>query len=152
MIINKTIIKKILNVDDYYFNVFMSISESLTGFTVNELQSTGLAEIYYKYILAQMEAPTFIEFLNISKMILENSYSQDTLNHSIVSEIMVDPGMRDMASHIITMWYLGTWEGTYVNGLSYKEGLVWNIMHANPPGAKQPGFKSWSVKPVKSNA
>jgi len=152
MIINRTIVKKILNVDDYYFNVFMSISESLTGFTVNELQATGLAEIYYKHILGRMEAPTFIEFLNVSKNILEDSYSQDVLNHSIVSEIMVDPGMRDMASSIITMWYLGTWEGAYVNGLSYKEGLVWKIMYANPPGAKQPGFKSWSVKPVNSNA
>jgi hypothetical protein len=146
------IINKILNVDDYYYDVFMSISESLTGFSVNELQSTGLAEIYYKHILGQIEAATFIEFLNTSKTILENSYSQDQLNNAINAEIIADPGMQDMANNIITMWYLGTWEGAYVNDLSYKEGLVWNIMHAHPPGAKQPGFKSWGVKPVNSNS
>ena len=65
---------------------------------------------------------------------------------------MADPGMNDMTGKVITMWYLGTWEGAYINDLSYKEGLVWNIMHAHPPGAKQPGYKSWSVKPVNSNS
>ncbi|WP_449398343.1 sugar dehydrogenase complex small subunit [Chryseobacterium wanjuense] len=145
------IINKILNVDDYYFDVFMSISESLTGFSVNELQSTGLAEIYYKHILGQIEAATFTEFLNISKNILENSYSQDQLNNAIAAEIFANPSTEDIANSIITLWYLGTWEGAYVNDLSYKEGLVWNVMHAHPPGAKQPGYKSWGVKPVNSN-
>ncbi len=145
------IINKILNVDDYYFDVFMSISESLTGFSVNELQSTGLAEIYYKYILDQIEVATFTEFLNISKNILENSYSQDQLNNAIAAEIFANPSTEDIANSIITLWYLGTWEGAYVNDLSYKEGLVWNVMHAHPPGAKQPGYKSWGVKPVNIN-
>jgi hypothetical protein len=145
------IINKILNVDDYYFDVFMSISESLTGFSVSELQSTGLAEIYYKHILNQIEAATFTEFLNISKNILENSYTQDQLNNAISSEILANPATQDIAGSMITLWYLGTWEGAYINDLSYKEGLVWNVMHSHPPGAKQPGYKSWSVKPVNSN-
>ena len=79
------IINKILNVDDYYYDVFMAISESLTGFSVNELQSTGSAEIYYKYILNQIETATFIEFLNISKNVLENSVSQDQLKNAITA-------------------------------------------------------------------
>ncbi|ANF49079.1 hypothetical protein A0O34_00250 [Chryseobacterium glaciei] len=146
------IINKILNVDDYYYDVFMAISGTLTGFSANELQSTGLAETYYKHILGQIETATFLEFLNVSKSILENSFSQDQLRNAIQSEIMADPGMQDMSNNIITMWYLGTWEGTYVNELSYKESLVWNVMHAHPPGAKQPGFKSWAVQPVNSNS
>lgn len=146
------IINKIFNVDDYYYDVFMAISESLTGFSVNELQSTGLAEIYYKYILGQIEAVTFTEFLNVSKTALENSYTQDQLNNAISAEILSNPATQEIAQSVITLWYLGTWEGAYVNDLSYKEGLVWNVMHAHPPGAKQPGFKSWSVKPVNSNS
>jgi hypothetical protein len=146
------IINKILNVDDYYYDVFMAISESLTGFSVNELQSTGLAEIYYEHILSKIEAATFIEFLNTSKNVLENSYSLDQLNNAISADILSDPSTQDIANSVITLWYLGTWEGAYVNDLSYKEGLVWNVMHAHPPGAKQPGFKSWAVKPVNSNS
>lgn len=146
------IINKILNVDDYYFDVFMSISEALTGFSVNELQSTGLAETYYNYILGNLEAATFVEFLTVSKNVFESSFSEDQLRNTIASDILSDPGMNDMAGKVITMWYLGTWEGSYINDLSYKEGLVWNLMHAHPPGAKQPGYKSWAIKPVNSNS
>lgn len=146
------ITNKILNVDDYYFDVFMSISEALTGFSVNELQSTGLAETYYTYILGNLQAATFVEFLTVSKNVLENSLSEDQLRNAIASEIMADPGLNDIAGKVITIWYLGTWEGAYINDLSYKEGLVWKVMHAHPPGAKQPGYKSWGVKPVNSNS
>ncbi|MDQ8141258.1 sugar dehydrogenase complex small subunit [Chryseobacterium sp. CFS15] len=146
------IIQKIFNVDDYYYDVFMAISESLTGFSVNELQSTGLVETYYTHILHQIESVTFTEFLNISKDILENSTTQNQLNNAISSDILANPATQDIANSIITLWYLGTWEGAYVNDLSYKEGLVWNVMQAHPPGAKQPGFKSWGVKPVNSNS
>ncbi|PIF46260.1 hypothetical protein CLU96_3285 [Chryseobacterium sp. 52] len=146
------IINKILNVDDYYFDVFMSVSEALTGFSVNELQSTGLAETYYTHILGNLEAATFVEFLTVSKNVFENSFSEDQVRNAIASEIIAVPGMNDIAGKIITMWYLGTWEGAYINDLSYKEGLVWNVMHAHPPGAKQPGYKSWAVQPVNTNS
>ncbi|QQV03991.1 MULTISPECIES: hypothetical protein [Chryseobacterium] len=146
------IINKILNVDDYYYDVFMAISESLTGFSVNELQSTGLAEIYYQYILSQIETATFIEFLNVSKNILESSENKEQLKSAIKAEIISNPSTQGIAQSVITLWYLGTWEGAYVNDRSYKEGLVWTVMHAHPPGAKQPGFKSWETKPVNSNS
>lgn len=148
MIINN----KILNVDDYYYGVFVTISESLTGFTLNELQSTGLAEVYYRYILHHIEVATFTKFLDVSKNIIENSLTQEQLTYAISAEILSKPSTLGIAQSVITLWYLGTWEGAYVNDLSYKEGLVWNVMHAHPPGAKQPGFKSWSVKPVNSNS
>ena len=146
------IIQKNLNVDDYYFDVFMTISESLTGFSGNELQATGLAETYYSFILGNFDAATFVEFLTVSKNILEHSFSGDQLKNAIASEILANPGLSDIAQKVITLWYLGTWEGAYINDLSYKEGLVWNVMHAHPPGAKQPGFKSWNIKPVNSNS
>ncbi|WP_347220093.1 hypothetical protein [Chryseobacterium sp.] len=148
MIINT----KILNVDDYYYGVFMTISAPLTGFTENELQSTGLAETYYKHILGKIEKATFIEFLNISKNAIESSQTPDQLSDAISTQILSNPSTKKIAQDVITLWYLGTWEGAYVNDLSYKEGLVWNIMQAHPPGAKQPGFKSWSIKPVNSNS
>lgn len=146
------VINKILNVDDYYFDVFMSISEALTGFSVNELQATGLAETYYTYILGNLQAATFVEFLTVSKNILENALTGDQLKNGIISEIMADPGLSYISDKVITLWYLGTWEGAYINDLSYKEGLVWNVMYSHPPGAKQPGYRSWGIKPVNSNS
>lgn len=145
------IITKIQNVDDFYYDVFISISGAITGFPTNELQSTGLGEAYYEHILSSLEGATFLEFLNVSKEILETTFTEDQLNNAIVARLITPPGMQDILNNIATVWYLGTWEGHYVNDLSYKEGLVWNVMSSHPPGAKQPGFKSWSVKPINSN-
>lgn len=146
------IINKILNVDDYYFDVFMSISEALTGFSVNELQSTGLAETYYTHILKSLEGATFVEFLTVSKSVFEKSPTGDQLRSIIASDIIANPELNEISGKVITLWYMGTWENAYVNDLSYKEGLVWNLMHSHPPGAKQPGYKSWNIKPVNINS
>lgn len=144
-------INKILNVNDYYYDVFISISEALTGFSANELQSTGLTKAYYTHILEALEAASFVDFLNISKSILDSSSSEEQLKDAIASQIIAIPPMNDMSTKIMTLWYLGTWEGAYVNDLSYKEGLVWNVMSSHPPGAKQPGFKSWAIQPINNN-
>lgn len=142
------IIETIENVDDYYFDVFMAISAATTGFDVNELTSTGMSVSYYNYIRTTIEEATFLEFLNVSRRILESSHSENQLNIAISEELLAHEGMNELMNKVITMWYLGTWDGAYVNGNSYTQGLAWNVMSAHPPGAKQPGFKSWSVKPV----
>lgn len=141
-------IKKILNIEDYYYDVFMSISDALTGFSLDELQATGLDDEYYKYVLGSMEAGTFVEFLNVSKSILESSFSEDQLNNAITERLIAAPDMQAITGKVITLWYLGTWDGTYVSSISYTEGLVWKLMGSHPPGAKQPGFKSWSIQPI----
>lgn len=143
-------INKILNVNDYYYDVFISISEALTGFSANELQSTGLTKIYYTHILGTLESASFVDFLNISKSILESSTNEKQLKNAIASQIIAVLPMNDMSTKIMTLWYLGTWDNAYVNDLSYKEGLVWNVMSSHPPGAKQPGFKSWAIQPINS--
>lgn len=142
------IIANIENVDDYYFDVFVSISAATVGFEVNELISTGLSEAYYKHILNSVEEATFMEFLNISKNILESSHSESQLNIAISEQLIAPEGMKELLDKVITMWYLGTWDGFYVTPNAYTQGLAWKVMSAHPPGAKQPGFKSWNVKPV----
>ncbi|KPE52506.1 hypothetical protein [Chryseobacterium indologenes] len=122
------ITNKVLNVDDYYFDVFMSISQALTGFTLNELQSTGLTETYYNYILNHLQAETFIEFLTVSKNVLENSFTENQLKNAIVSEIVMNPGMNDIADKIIILWHLGTWEGIYINEQAYQDGWAVNVI------------------------
>ncbi|MGU3377039.1 hypothetical protein [Chryseobacterium sp. M5A1_1a] len=81
----------------------MSISEALTGFSVNELQSTGLAKTYYTHILKSLEGATFVEFLTVSKNVFENSIPGDHLRDTIASEIMADPEPNKMAGKVITL-------------------------------------------------
>jgi hypothetical protein len=142
------IITKVENVDDYYYDVFLSISAAITGFQINELQATGMGLTYYRHVLDHTEEATFIAFLNVSREILETTFSTDQMNNAIAAQLVAAPAMNDIFTKVVTMWYLGTWNGAYVNDLSYTQGLVWTIIPAHPPGAKQPGFKSWSVPPV----
>ncbi len=143
-------INEIININDFYYEVFMSISKALTGFSIEELQSTGLSIEYYNYILNSMESGTFVEFLSVSKSILETSSNEDELKKNITDSLVTAKDMKVITSKIINVWYLGSWNGTYITQLSYTEGLIWKLMESHPPGAKQPGFKSWSVKPFNS--
>jgi hypothetical protein len=142
------IIANIENVDDFYFDVFISISSATVGFEVNDLISTGLGETYYKHILNSVEEGTFLEFLNVSREILESSHSEAQLNIAISEQLVAHEGMKEVLDKVITLWYLGTWDGFYVTPNSYTQGLAWKVIPAHPPGAKQPGFQSWNVKPV----
>ena len=144
------IIATIENVDDYYYDVFMSISAAAVGFDVNELTSTGMGTAYYRHILNSVEKATFLEFLNTSKAILEQTYSKNQLDIAIYEELVAPEGMKELLDKVITLWYLGTWDGSYVDANSYTQGLAWKVMSAHPPGAKQPGFKSWSIEPIKN--
>lgn len=142
------IITNVQNVDDYYFDVFVSISSAITGYATNDLLSTGLSVAYYQHVRNSIEEATFLQFLNESREILENTYSVEQMNIAIAERLIGPMDMKELFDKLATLWYLGTWNGSYVNDRSYAQGLAWKAMSAHPPGAKQPGFKSWHVKPV----
>ncbi|WP_298487039.1 hypothetical protein [uncultured Maribacter sp.] len=81
---------------------------------------------------------------------METSSNEDELKKNITDSLVTAKDMKVITSKIINVWYLGSWNGTYITQLSYTEGLIWKLMESHPPGAKQPGFKSWSVKPFNS--
>ncbi|MPY24572.1 hypothetical protein [Shewanella sp. YLB-07] len=64
-----------------------------------------------------------------------------------------------LAQKITLMWYLGQWfddpsdgsSATQINGRSYIQSLVWPAANTHPPGAKHPGFGSWSVQPLSAH-
>lgn len=145
------IIQKIINIDDTYFDVFMSISEALTGFTEFELQATGLGKIYYDYLNNNIARNSFYQFLAESNDLIVNTNLDKTLPEKFGGNTPDAIEYTDIAKKIITLWYMGTWEGAYVAGESYKEGLIWKAIYSHPPGAKQPGFGTWSLNPVEEN-
>ena len=140
------IIQKIKNVDDTYFDVFMSISEALTGFSVFDLHATGLANEYYKHLINSISQPTLIDFLKRSSDVFASS-TKYSIENEIILKLLSDNEIKKIANKIITLWYQGTWEGKHIHENAYKEGLIWKAIHSHPPGAKQPGFKSWSINP-----
>ena len=79
-------------------------------------------------------------------------------------DIFGDSRLGPIARNVIKLWYVGIWyelprewSDAYgqrerdtkftVSPTAYTEGLLWPAMDANPPGAKAPGYASWTRPP-----
>ena len=90
---------------------------------------------------------------------------RNKINELIQSRLMTPPPspsqlpdytLYNLTANLIRLWYTGTWRwdpankfsSAPISALAYQSGLVWKAMHSHPQGAKQPGFGSWSQKPL----
>ncbi|MEC7753505.1 MULTISPECIES: sugar dehydrogenase complex small subunit [Roseivirga] len=131
-------------------DVFLDISTYLTGFPLIDLQSTGMAEVYFNTIVAHVNPQTIDQFYDACKSILKLK-STEAINEAIEKELIPNGNYAGLGQKIILMWYLGTWDGNVISAQSYTQSLVWEVAETHPPGAKQPGYNSWSEPPIKIN-
>jgi hypothetical protein len=139
---------------------FLSLSVRLTGFDRVDLQGTGMLEAYFKYVLHdRQDQPDELERLAAVARELDRlaaSRGEVAVQAAIRQHLMEDAAMRPLAANIIRMWYTGSWLADPENPSSikvispqaYQEGLVWKVAHSHPPGAKAPGFGTWSELPA----
>ena len=146
--------------------VFLRISSVLTGFSILELESTGMADLYYETVIRKLreqgksrksKQKIVLELYDYFLIVFSNEVTEDfeialdQIPESIIKLIFAHP----ISKKIIKLWYTGSWypeeNNIYVHEVisaeSYQEGLVWKVAQAHPPGAKHPGFASWSFKP-----
>lgn len=101
---------------------FLNLSCRLTGFDAATLQGTGLVEAY----------------------------------HDLVLESLGEEGLQGLtdggsgARRLIRLWYTGHWDGAMVSAAAYRAGLLWRAIGVSPPGARPPGYGSWSLPPQPS--
>lgn len=154
--------KKFKHTKSEYFDIFMSISSSLTSFSIYDLYATGLANEYLNYIIKAEKNSKIKTFLQKCKKVFVQKRSKKWkpirrnipnkyVNEIIRFKLFRKKSLKLIADKIIKLWYQGTWEGKYIHENSYKEGLIWKAIHSHPPGHKQPGFGSWSIKPLTEN-
>lgn len=134
-----------------FSQIFMSFSEVSTGFSIDELVSTGQSKVYLDLVSNIIGAKLFGEFLS--------TYHSNGIDH-VLASIKLGP----IARNIIKLWLTGTWEKfsteemhnfddlssneTFVvSSRAYAEGLLWPMISAKPPGARAGGFSSWSTPP-----
>jgi hypothetical protein len=143
---------------DGEFGDFVTVSVALTGFSAAELHSTGMVQTYFEEMAMTVGRPIRWEYLKA------------TLGDP--GAALTDDKWKPMAQNVIRLWYLGQWKALpdgwakayfdkemqkgfnefgrdadrVISTLSYQEGLVWRAIGVNPPGAKQPGFASWTRK------
>lgn len=144
---------------------FLALSVELTGYERTDLLGTGLAETYYQTFTG-IVSPAICEALweVVAAIIARDSGDEEKLIAAIRSEILASPLFGPLAANIIQMWYIGSWmelpqgwrnaygtnpaDTTHViSAEGYKQSLIYDVMQAHPPGAKQPGYGSWHHPP-----
>lgn len=128
-------------------DVFLSISSKLTGFKEIELLATGMTGVYFNTITAHTNPQTVALFYKECEQILSLDNEKE-ISKAIKNELIPDSSYSGLAKQIITMWYMGTWNSEVISSSAYTQGLVWEAAETHPPGAKQPGFDSWSSRPI----
>ncbi|MDJ0598857.1 MAG: hypothetical protein QNJ37_08470 [Crocosphaera sp.] len=137
--------------DPKYMDYFLDLSVVLTGFSRIDLQGTGQATLYFDTVRAIVGGEIFAELL-------------DTFNTDGVDAVLDSGKFSPISRNILKLWYMATWEelpmvwrerygikqndSTLIaNPYAYPEGLVWKAIGVNPPGAKAPGYATWSYPP-----
>jgi hypothetical protein len=145
---------------------FLALSAVLTGFEQVDLQGTGLVFTYYHAFTGIVSPAISEELWKLASKIIEgNHHDEGAMNAAIRREILASLEYGPLATNIIQMWYLGSWiqlpqawrnqfgaspadVTKVISAEAYKQSLIYDVMGAHPPGAKQPGFGSWSQPPA----
>ncbi len=129
--------------------LFLLISTHLTGFNEAELLGTGMLDTYYDSIVKNTTPSDLRYFFEKAGDILATGKKNKTLLYESIAVYLMPLSAYDgLGQNIIMLWYTGNWNNTPVSGQAYKQGLVWDAAEAHPPGAKQPGYGSWSMPPL----
>lgn len=130
-------------------DIFLQISSALTGFSQEELLATGMVETYFNVAVNSNSLLVAESFFSDAAEILKfHGEDEVSLNEEILRQLIPDCFYNGLAKNIITVWYTGRWEANVISPQTFVEGLIWGIADSHPPGAKQPGYGSWSDLPI----
>lgn len=127
------------------------------------MHGTGQAEEYRATVADVAGADVLDALLDAWTRIREEADRGDDIGDLLRRDVFRDPRLGPIARNVIKLWYVGIWyelpkewsdayEGperaTFtVSPTAYTEGLLWPAMGTNPPGAKAPGYASWTGPP-----
>jgi hypothetical protein len=144
---------------------FLALSVALTGYDRVDLLGTGMVRPYYDELVSIVGEAVAGELLGAAVSSLRRAGGDaKELQEEVRRTILDDAKLGPVARNVIKMWYLGNWyqlprawreaHGAHardtdhvVSAAAYQEGLVWRAIGSHPPGAKQPGFGTWSQPP-----
>lgn len=147
-------------------NDFLALSTIVTNFSVFKLQGTGLADLYYETVTSIVGEAAMNELLETFDRVKKTAGDDaDLLDSELRSKILSDEKLGPITRNIIKLWFIGTWyqlpqswrarfgvtaeDKTFIpSPNAYVEGLLWPAIGAHPPGAKAPGYGTWSDAPI----
>jgi hypothetical protein len=141
---------------------FLSLSAALTGFSVAQLQGTGMASTYYDEMVAIVGDELTVALIREGSLALR---WRDDVEEQLRLRLMDDGDLGPLARNLAVLWYTGGWvqlpadwrqrhgassldSERLLSARSWTEGLMWPAIGAHPTGAKAPGFASWVGPPT----
>jgi hypothetical protein len=146
-------------------NDFLAFSTVLTDFSVFQLQGTGVAELYFDTVVDIVGPDTMNELLRTFRAVASEAGDDvDLFEKRLRADILSDEKLGPVTRNIIKLWFIGTWyqlpqawrdrfgvnerDKTFIpSPTAYVEGLLWPTIGAHPPGAKAPGYGTWTDAP-----
>jgi hypothetical protein len=143
----------------------MAFSAAVTGFTAVDLHGTGQAEEYRTTVAEAVGDDALAELLETWARISGEAQGESSqLENLLRRDVFSDPKLGPVARNIVKLWYVGIWyelppawidafgalEKNYtfmVSPSAYVAGMLWPTVGGNPPGARGPGFGSWTGPP-----
>jgi hypothetical protein len=144
---------------------FVAFSAAVTGFTQFDLQGTGQAEEYRSTVAEVAGDDVLTELLEVWARVCVESQGESAVARSLLRRgIFSDLKLGPVARSVIKLWYVGIWyelppewveafgarekNRTFmISASAYTEGMLWPAIDGNPPGAKGPGYGSWTGPP-----
>ncbi len=144
---------------------FLAFSSDVTAFTAFDLEGTGQAEAYLATLTRIVGDAIADELLDAYDRVVRAAQSNPSAKPDLLRRIIFgDAKLGPIARNVIKLWFAGAWyelpkawhetfgarDGDHefmVSPDAYIESLIWTTIGAHPPGAKAPGYDSWSGPP-----
>jgi hypothetical protein len=144
---------------------FLAFSVEATAFSRYDLYGTGQAEAYLATADVVVGPQVVDDLLDAFDSVVAASAAGSRSRVALLRrDILGDSRLGPVARNLAKLWFVGTWYelprawteaypiqtsnvSFVVSAQAYTEGLLWPAIGANPPGAKPPGFGSWSQPP-----
>jgi hypothetical protein len=150
-----------------FIEYFLDFSVVVTGFSRFQLYGTGQVSLYFETVRDVIGGDLFGDLLKTFHELdvkAKSSDDESILTDELRSDILGSEKLGPIARNIIKLWYVATWyplpqpwrdafgtkakDGHFVvSPHAYPEGLLWQSLGVNPPGAKGPGYGTWSNPP-----
>jgi hypothetical protein len=147
---------------------FLKISATLTGYSEEDLEGTGMLETYYYTIMKEQDLKMVRGFFQKAAELLHTKPGLERrIEHVFIRPTQKNPPVfpyDGLARRIILLWYTGIWTTTnwkdnpdiqktaMVNTEAYMQGLIWRTAGTHPTGARPPGYGSWAECPIESKS
>ncbi|MCJ8288554.1 MAG: hypothetical protein HRT58_00870 [Crocinitomicaceae bacterium] len=132
-------------------SLFEELCAILTGFSLTEIQGTGLSEKYLE-VIRDKEPQAINNLLDSFEKLGTDHRNVSDNDLILIRGVLEDECLGPISQQLILMWYTGQWNfgetDTYViSEKAYIESFSFRAAGSHPAGAKQPGFGTWQFPP-----